>query len=147
MNADAFRQLYDYHFAVNRMLWHFIAQLSPEQFTQPMAYSHGSVRDQIIHLLNVDDPWFSELRGVEPPEPPDLSEDDDRAAIRAYGDGVEQRVRAYLAGLQRRYAVHQAHRRPGRRQEPHRLASAAARGESRHRPSRSAAADIERPRR
>ena len=72
MNADAFRQFYDYHFAVNRMLWHFIDQLSPEQFTQAKAYSHGSVRDEIVHMMNADDLWFSELRGVEPQELPDF---------------------------------------------------------------------------
>ena len=99
MNAAAFRHFYDYHFAVNRMLWHFIGQLAPEQFTAEMTYSQGSVCDQIIHLLIVDDLWFSELRGVEPPEPPSPSSDDDREIIRAYGDSVEQRVRAYLADL------------------------------------------------
>ena len=39
-----------------------------EQFTQDVDYSRGSVRDQIVHLMSVDDTWFSGLRSVEIPE-------------------------------------------------------------------------------
>ena len=59
MNADAFRHFYDYHFAQNRMIWYFVMQLTQEQFTQPVDYSHGSVRDQIVHIISCDDTWFS----------------------------------------------------------------------------------------
>jgi uncharacterized damage-inducible protein DinB len=100
MNAGAFRHLYDYHFAENRRLWDTcVARLSDEQLTRKVGYSHGSVRDQLLHLAYVDDLWFSGLRGVDYPEPPDPAALADRRAIRAYCDGVEQRVRAYLAGL------------------------------------------------
>lgn len=99
MNANAFRHFYNYHFAENRNLWGYITTLSAEQFVQSAPYSHGSVRDQIVHLINVDDIWFSELGGVEPLEPPSPAGVDDREIVRAYGDRVEQRVRAYLAAL------------------------------------------------
>ncbi|MCI0556893.1 MAG: DinB family protein, partial [Nitrososphaera sp.] len=100
MNADAFRHFYDYHFTENRKLWDsYVTQLSPEQFTQAVDYSHGSVRDQIVHLISCDDTWFSELRGVEPSEPVPPANSDDRKIIRAHWDSVEQRMRAYLAEL------------------------------------------------
>jgi uncharacterized damage-inducible protein DinB len=100
MNVHAFRHLYAYHFAENRKLWdEYVAQLSFEQFTRPCDYSHGSVRQQIVHLLDVDDVWFSELQGVAPLEPLPASDADDRATIRAHWDQVEQRMRDYLAGL------------------------------------------------
>jgi uncharacterized damage-inducible protein DinB len=101
MNANAFRHFYDYHFTVNRKIWDgYVTPLSHEQFTQNADYSHGSVRNQILHLINVDDVWFSELRGVEPLEPPPSAEFDDRKIIRAHWDNVEQRMREYLAKLQ-----------------------------------------------
>ena len=100
MNAEAFRQFYGYHFAENRTLWdRYITQLSPAQFTQAVGYSHGSVRDQILHLINVDDIWFSELRGVAPAGPVPPANGDDRPLIREYWDGVEQRMREYLDQL------------------------------------------------
>lgn len=100
MNADAFRHFYDYHFAENRKIWNtYITSLSHEQFTQDVTYSHGSVRDQVVHLLNVDEAWFSGLRGVEIPEPLDPPDSDDRQVIRAAWDTVEQNMRDYLAEL------------------------------------------------
>jgi len=97
MNADAFRHFYEYHFAQNRKIWDaYITPLSPESFTQDVKYSHGSVRDQLVHLMSVDDAWFGQLRGAEFPEslPDDVV---DRWVIRAHWDKVEQRMRDYLA--------------------------------------------------
>lgn len=101
MNADAFRHFYNYHFAENRKIWdRYITPLSYEKFTQKTAYSHGSVRDQIVHLIDVEDVWFSELRGANPLEPIPAADSDDRETIRAHWDSVEQRIREYLAALQ-----------------------------------------------
>ena len=101
MNANAFRHFYDYHFTENRKIWDaYITTLSYEQFTQNANYSHGSVRDQIVHLMSVDELWFSELRGLEPSEPLPTVDFDDRKIIRAHWDNVEQSMRAYLGALQ-----------------------------------------------
>ncbi len=100
MNANAFRHFYDYHFTENRTIWgSYVTPLSHEQFMQGVDYSHGSVRDQIVHLMNVDDAWFSGLRGVENSEPYNPADFDDRGAIRTHWDKVEQNMRDYLAGL------------------------------------------------
>jgi uncharacterized damage-inducible protein DinB len=100
MNANAFRHFYDYHFSENRHIWDdYITPLSQEQYTREAGYSHGSVRNQAVHLASVDDSWFSGLRGVATPESLDPADFEERAALRAYWDGVEQRMRLYLAGL------------------------------------------------
>jgi uncharacterized damage-inducible protein DinB len=100
MNADAFRHFYNYHFAENRSIWDtYISSLSDEQFTQPVAYSMGSVRNQIVHLMSVDDSWFSGLRRVEMPESLNPADFDSRDKIRAHWDTVEQRMREYLTTL------------------------------------------------
>jgi len=68
MNADAFRHFYEYHFAENRKIWDtYIPLLSKVQFTQNVDYSHGSVRNQIVHMISAEDEWFSELRGIAIP--------------------------------------------------------------------------------
>jgi uncharacterized damage-inducible protein DinB len=100
MNANAFRHFYDYHFTENRKMWdRYVTRLSHEQFTQDVDYSHGSVRDQIVHLMSVDDTWFSALHGLEVPEPLNPTDFDDLKTIRAHWDNLEQNMREYLAKL------------------------------------------------
>ena len=101
MNVNAFCHFYNYHFSENRNLWdRYVIPLTREQYTEDMNYSHGSVRDQIVHLMSVDDTWFSGLCGVEIPEPLDPVHFDDRKILRSRWDSVEQNMRAYLALLQ-----------------------------------------------
>ena len=100
MNANAFRHFYAYHFAENRKIWErYVTPLPYEQFTQAVNYSHGSLRDQIVHLMNVDEAWFSGLPGVETPGSYEPADFDDRENLRAHWDNVEHSMRAYLAGL------------------------------------------------
>lgn len=99
MNADSFRQFYDYHFSINREIWDaYVMSLPQELFTQNSDYSIGSVRNQIVHLINVDNAWFSELRGIDDFDELDAATDD-KQLIRAHWDTVERDMRAYLAGL------------------------------------------------
>ena len=100
MNADAFRHFYNYHFAENRKIWdNYVTQLSDEQFAQPVGYSHGSVRDQIVHIMSVDDAWFSDLQRAESSDPDGSPTDHDRQSIRAHWDIIEQNMRDYLGQL------------------------------------------------
>jgi uncharacterized damage-inducible protein DinB len=98
--TDVLRHFYGYHFSENRNIWDtYVTSLSNEQFTQNVGYSHGSVRNQIVHLMSVDDTWFSGLRGVEIPDSLDPASFVDRNSIRLRWDAVEQSMRAYLAIL------------------------------------------------
>lgn len=100
MNAEAFRQLYEYHFRENRKMWdEYVASLPFEQYRHEAGYSHGSVRGQVLHLINVDEAWFSGLRGVEPPQDIVPADFDARQITRARWDNVENHMRAYLASL------------------------------------------------
>ncbi len=100
MNANAFRHFYEYHFSENRHMWEaYIVPLSYEQFTQPVEYSHGSIRNQALHIMGVDEGWFLELQNLGPTAPFPEPAGDDRALIRSYWDNVEQMMRAYLSQL------------------------------------------------
>ena len=100
MNADDFRYFYDYHFAENRSIWNnYVMPLSQEKFIQDVNYSVGSVRNQLVHLMRVDDNWFKEIQGIDIPDWPDPTSFDDRDAIHTRWDTIEQMMRAYLANL------------------------------------------------
>lgn len=75
-------------------------QLLPEQFAQKTQYAANSVRDQVVHLMSVDDIWFSALRDVDSPYSLDPKHFDSRESVRAYWDNVEMLMRVYLDDLQ-----------------------------------------------
>lgn len=100
MFVEVIRHFYGYHFTENRSLWdNYIVSLTQEQFTQPVDYSMGSVRNQIVHLMSVDDIWLSGLRGLDIPDWLNPEDFNDRSVIRAHWDNLEQRMREYLASL------------------------------------------------
>lgn len=100
MNVQAFLHFYNYHFAENRKILEHVAALTFEQFTQKVDYSRGSIREQLVHLIDAEDVWISELRDAQPSEPlPETTDVDDREAIRTLWDTVEQSTRTYLSSL------------------------------------------------
>jgi uncharacterized damage-inducible protein DinB len=100
MDAPAFRHLYDYHFAANRAVWdRCVVPLTDEQFTRNLDYSVGSVRNQVVHLFNMDERWFSGLRGVPIPGFRNPAHFATRPVIRQHWDAVEADMRGYLAVL------------------------------------------------
>jgi len=42
-----------------------ISQLSPEQFTQDVGGSHGSIRNTMVHVLSAEWGWLSRCGGPE----------------------------------------------------------------------------------
>ncbi|QPC82327.1 DinB family protein [Phototrophicus methaneseepsis] len=100
MNADAFRHFYNYHFGMNRYIWNtFIMPLPQEQYVQEVAYSVGSVRNQVVHMANVDETWFRQLHNLDFINWREPSAFDDRDKLRAEWDQIEQMMRGYLADL------------------------------------------------
>lgn len=60
--ASAFRSLIDYNYELYRKVWDSIMHLTDEQFLQEIDYSHGSVRNQIVHVAVVDARWLKGLQ-------------------------------------------------------------------------------------
>lgn len=101
MNAEAFRQLYDYHFDTNRKIWdRHIMRLSQAQFVEEVDYSVGSIRNQVVHMLSVDNGWFSSLHGEGRPPMLNPMHYPEREKIREEWDSVENKMREYLDRLQ-----------------------------------------------
>lgn len=51
--------LFEYHYGRLDAIWESIMTLTDAQFVQPLDYSHGSLRNQMVHLINDDRKWFA----------------------------------------------------------------------------------------
>jgi uncharacterized damage-inducible protein DinB len=71
--ADLVRR-YDYGYWANAKLFAVITQLTPEQFTQPVAGSYGSVRNTLVHMMSAEWGWIDRCGG--PSRGPVLKADD-----------------------------------------------------------------------
>lgn len=101
MKADEIRKLYNYHFAINRKLWEqAVSQLSDEQFVEELPYSVGSVRNQLVHMIDTELRWFTGLSGEEPPgysNPVHFGKK--REKVLAHREETNAMMQAALAGL------------------------------------------------
>ncbi len=89
-----------YFFAENHKTWDWYIHDLPQQlFTQKSDYSLGSVRNHLVHLMDVENAWFSGLRGAEPSNFSDPLHFDDRKKLRSTSDIVEENIRSYLSEL------------------------------------------------
>ena len=53
-----------YNDALHRQTWKSIHQLGDDLFTASIEYSHGSIRNQMVHLAAVDGRWTRGLKGM-----------------------------------------------------------------------------------
>lgn len=99
MNIELITQLYEYNYAMHRRVWDAIDSLSNAQFVEDIPYSIGSVRNHMVHLVNVDERWFGRLQQIE--LPPILYSEDftTKAEVHVKYDSVEKDILELVAHL------------------------------------------------
>src|SRR3954469_1767167 len=60
--ADLARR-YDYNYWANSKLLAVLEQLTPEQFTQNVAGSYGSIRNTLVHMMSAEWGWIDRCGG------------------------------------------------------------------------------------
>ena len=99
MTVKDLERLYDYGYWANRKLFQVVSQLPPEQFTQVVAGSYGSIRNTLVHVMSAEWGWLDRCGG--PPRGPKLKSEDYPTVdslVTAWAS-VEANMRAFLAGL------------------------------------------------
>jgi uncharacterized damage-inducible protein DinB len=97
ITADDIRSMYEHYFAINRRIWdECVMALTDDQYQQALTYSVGSIRNQCVHLMNVDERWFSGLHGEQVPDWYGADVYNNRDELRAKWDAVETLMRDYL---------------------------------------------------
>ncbi len=92
--------LYEYGYWANKRLLQVLSQLTPEQFTEAVAGSHGSIRNTLVHVLSAEWGWLSRCGGSE--RGPALRPDD-YPTMESLVDTwrrVQEYVREFLSRLQ-----------------------------------------------
>jgi uncharacterized damage-inducible protein DinB len=65
MTIKDLETMFDYGYWANRKLFEVISQLTPEQFTQSVAGSYGSVRNTMVHVLSAEWGWLDRCGGPQ----------------------------------------------------------------------------------
>lgn len=65
MTVRDLEALYDYSNWANDKLLQVMSQLTPEEFTRPVAGSYGSVRNTLVHVMSAEWGWLDRCGGQE----------------------------------------------------------------------------------
>ena len=63
MTVKDLQTLFEYGNWANRRLFQVMSQLQPEQFTQPVAGSYGSIRNTMVHVVSAEWGWLDRCGG------------------------------------------------------------------------------------
>ncbi len=99
MTVDGIKMLFDYHYGMFDSIWASVDQLTVDQFAEENGYSLGSVRNHMVHCMNVDDRWLARIQELTPPDVLDEYAFPDQASVRAEWGAIRERVLAYVSGL------------------------------------------------
>lgn len=93
------RAYVSYHIALSRQIWETVEQLSDEQFLQDDAYSHGSIRNLMVHIVSVDRRWLAGLKNLPDVSHLEATEYPTRSSARAVFESVAKDLTEYMATL------------------------------------------------
>ena len=98
-SATDLRTQYDYNNWANEKLLAVVSQLTPEEFTQPVSGSYGSIRNTLVHILSAEWGWLDRCGGH--PRGPALQAADypNLTSLLTRWQEVESHRKAFLANL------------------------------------------------
>src|SRR5688572_25227814 len=99
MTVTDLERLYDYGYWANRKLLAVVSELTPEQFTQTVAGSYGSVRNTMVHALSAEWGWLDRCGGAARGAPLNASDYPTVATLFDQWQQVEGHVRDFLSTL------------------------------------------------
>ena len=65
MTVRDLKERYDYGYWANQKLFKVLETLTPEEFTQSVAGSYGSIRNTLVHVLSAEAGWLERCGGPE----------------------------------------------------------------------------------
>ncbi len=99
MNPKSIQTLFSYNYWAFDRVWACITQLTDDQFTQPVDYSRGSIRNQVVHLMSATQRWMLRLQRAEMPDRLVFEDFPGLAVTRAKWDELREDALKYLSTL------------------------------------------------
>jgi uncharacterized damage-inducible protein DinB len=99
MTHDELQHLVDYHYWARDRMLAALEQISSDDYAKPLGSSYASIRDTVVHLYHAEWVWLERWHGNSPTAPPPGTYPD-VASIRSAWLALEQKVRAYVGGLE-----------------------------------------------
>lgn len=99
MKLDLIQLYVEYHIETTRLVWDLIDTITDEQFLADEIYSHGSIRNLMVHLVSVDRRWLAGLKNLE--DVGHLKQEDflTRAAAREVFENVARDLSDHVSAL------------------------------------------------
>src|SRR5262245_7750148 len=99
MRVSDLERLFDYNYWANRKLFSVVSQLTPDEFTRPVAGSYESIRNTVVHVMSAEWGWLDRCGG--PPRGPKLNAENFPTvqSVLELWSSVETNMRAFLASL------------------------------------------------
>lgn len=99
MQTELVKTFITYHIDTSRRVWDLIDTITDDQFLADEIYSHGSIRNLMVHLASVDRRWLAGLKNLE--DVGHLKEEDytTRAAAREIFESVAKDLSVYVSTL------------------------------------------------
>lgn len=100
MRVEDLGRLYDYGYWANRRLFAALQPLTPEQFTQTVAGSFGSIRTTLVHILSAEWGWLERCGGARRGDRLDPERYPTLESVVVEWARVEGYTREFLSGLE-----------------------------------------------
>src|SRR5262245_27372884 len=99
MTVKDLETMFDYSYWANNKLFEVISQLTPEQFTQTVAGSYGSLRNTMVHMLSAEWGWLDRCGGAKRGAALNAADYPTFASVRETWQQVETHLREFLRNL------------------------------------------------
>jgi uncharacterized damage-inducible protein DinB len=99
MTVKDLETMFDYGYWANRKLFEVVSHLTPEQFTQSVAGSYGSVRNTMVHVLSAEWGWLDRCGGAQRGAPLSAVDYPTVASLLDRWQQVEAHVREFFRTL------------------------------------------------
>jgi uncharacterized damage-inducible protein DinB len=99
MTVKDLQTLYDYGYWADRKLFEVISRIPPEQFTQSVGGSFGSIRNTLVHIMSAEWGWLERCGGAKRGSKLNGADYPTLESVTETWNKIEMHVREFLATL------------------------------------------------